>query len=467
MGEAQQQEQRFRDEGQDAVVGDQLQARTGRLQLGLEFRTQVEGLAQSLGGPGRNGLHGSGGSEPVLIARSGESETELLVFGRHDRRHEMMLKGRNPAVLHWDRQMAVVAAGGEVELAVFGAVVESGSVELRLLGAVVEHRALGAWIVADDLRVLRHLPGRVGMILNGVFDIDAILAPAEDQRLGNGNAVLTGPRERDSHLVAGAKIEFALRRRIGRQMRGGGPRSGQSGLQLVQRARIVDILEANRRRLALHPRVLDQVGALDRAAARADVDIEYVCTDIDHVRGRSGSNLLTGVRRVGNRGVGARHRIGRATRRVGAAAGRCLARLNLGNLIGELCSACTGRTGSRGLDPSDVGDDFRMRAVILHPRLVVEVENRGECDPEVNSDVISHGHDRCTKQREERARLAMGLQGRSAQGRIRRDSRGGSGQAASKTASPHARLRSDARLPRRNSSKRDRNGTSVRAADSM
>ena len=436
-------EQRHRQEPQPAVIRHPAELGGGRLELPLQLWSDVERRAELRRCAGRDRLLRTRGRQQVLIPGDTQREAPGGAARRHDGADEVVLQGGEPAVAHFEGQVTVLRVGG-VELAILGAVVNRRTVERVTLD--IEHRALGGRIIAQDLRVRARSPGRAAAVVDLVLHVDAVLAAVEHEGLGDRHCALT-PGERHAQLVAAIEAVLGLRAREGREMGGirRGARLGQTRLQLVARQRIVLVLQAHPRGLALHLRIGGQIHPRERAATRADVEVEYVRA---HVH-------------AGRRGAGAGRRAGGA--RGGRRPGFTVGALTRGGCRGPGCLGNPGaeivrwRSCVRGRAQRRRGRRLRRRPVVVQPGLVVDQQQRRERDPQPQAraearEVIAHERDRCT-----------GAQ--AARGRIHPGATGGSATGAQARASRPSRPRSAAAPARRTASRRDRNGTPARATD--
>ena len=268
-------EQRHRQEPQPAVIRHPAELPGGGLELPLQLRTHVERLAELRRVAGRDRLLRAGGRQQVLIPGYAQREAIGRAARRYDGADEVVLQRGEPAVAHFEGQVTVLRVG-DVELAVLGAVVNRRTMEGVTFD--IEHGALGGRIIAQDLRVRARSPGRAAAVVYLVLHVDAVLAAMEHEGLGDRDSRRIGPGERYAQLVAAIEGVIGLLARIGREMGGIGraARARQARLQVVQRERIVLILEAHRRGLALHLRIGGQIHAREGAATRADVEVEYI-----------------------------------------------------------------------------------------------------------------------------------------------------------------------------------------------
>src|SRR6266403_1190829 len=99
----------------------------------------------------------------------------------------------------------------------------------------IEHGALGARIIAQDLRVRTRGPGRAAAVVYLVLHVAAVLPAMEHEGLGDRDPRLA-PGERHAQLVAAIEGVIGLLARIAREMGGIGraARAGQTRLQEVE-----------------------------------------------------------------------------------------------------------------------------------------------------------------------------------------------------------------------------------------
>ena len=117
----------------------------------------------------------------------------------------------------------------------------------------------------------------------------------EGQRLGDLHAIGRGPFQRHTQIIL-AGLQCEAREVAGEdgQMggialgRGAGRGTGQAGLHGVLIARAVVAQQAYGRGLALHQRIVQQVGADQFATAQAHVDIQHVGAHVQHGGGGGG-----------------------------------------------------------------------------------------------------------------------------------------------------------------------------------
>src|SRR5882757_6148231 len=337
--------------------------------------------------------------------------------------------------------MTVFGVGSYIELAVLRTVVHRGAVERTAFGA--EHRALRAWIVTQDLRIRRGLPSGIAVVLDAVFESDAVVATVKYVRFRDGDTVLIRPRQRYSQVLDGVDVVLSLGGSKRRQVCWVGLLAGssESRLQQIYRCRIVFVLEPNGCRFALYLRVLEQVRLLNRPAQCADIDVEHVSVNVHDLGGGSG---VSG--RLSRRCWWRRSTRWSALIRSGST------RFSFGGLWNSAAQipGGTGRLRSARSLRGGGGDRARLRAVVAHPRVVVQPHHERECDPEINTWVVSHVRDACRWRRCER----------KAPGRIPPDATDGSRP----DVSPPTRSRGKHRIAEspaeRNWSMRDRSGTS-------
>jgi hypothetical protein len=189
----------------------------------------------------------------------------------------VVLKRSDPTVLDvcLERTVFVLL---DVEPAIAFAVGDRGpAVRVRFH---FEVRALDVLVVTHDLHVRRRFPIAAAVVLDLVAQVDAIRAGVERVGLRDGDAVLAPCERHDQLRVAGFQPVLVGSGVIQREMvrlRTLVCRT-QTGLRDV--ARILRAEQAHRQvRAILHLRVLQQIGALEIAAAFADVDREHVGDD--------------------------------------------------------------------------------------------------------------------------------------------------------------------------------------------
>ena len=221
-------------------------------------------------------------------------------------------------------------------------------------------------------------------VLHGVFQTDGIATPRKDEGLGHGEALAVVPGQRHEQL-------FRFRRELVRRLLGG-PRgkvrrrgfarcTDETGLQHVQGRVAVAVQQAHRHvRVVLVQRIFADVGAFEFAALQVDEDVEHIGDDVQRCTygGRTGRDTANRGSRQGSpeccrtrrtRGGGrGRHRGGRPS-------------LWVCGLRDRIAQGPRGRIGGARAE-----NRCRSRVVVI-PRLVIQIEERGKRHPQHDPDI--------------------------------------------------------------------------------
>ena len=232
--------------------------------------------------------------------------------------------------------------------------------------------------VAQDLRVRGETARGVALVVHVVHEIDGVPTALEDECLGHRQAVAVRPGHRHAQFRrSGGQHVGALRGRPGREVRGRrfARAADEAALQEIQRLRD-GILQPHRYvGCVLVQRILREVRTVDLAALQVDGQIEDVGLDMQRRGcGRLRCGIGSGGRpRRRGRGCGLQPR--RSRRRRG------LRRFSLRYRIGE----CPG--SARGAGGGLRGGERRLLAVVMHPRFVVQIQDRRKGDPEHDANI--------------------------------------------------------------------------------